>query len=288
MSFFDFGPSDIIHTSIITNPKCSVVFANNAVTGSVYLERPYLTPELAARQMQGFSEQQGGLTTRIAGLTASISILPAVYQGTNKQLYGSVQNLYQYYSLYNSRYVLPQSATTISVVNIPEVYYDRSIVTGSFTGSDLNSSGSSRVIYDDGHGGVYSGSNTGSLIGNIFYSEGLVILTDPSVSDFGMASTASFQWAFNFLGSHTIPVNVYRCRAPSGQLNASTNTSFYTVPVSGAYKNTRQVLTSSLDPYITAVGLYNQDYELVAVARLAQPIKKEFGWDVGINLKMDW
>jgi hypothetical protein len=290
MSFFDFGPNDIIHTAIVTNPRASVSLSGNAVTGSVFLERPYLSPALARRQMQGFSERLGGLTTKLAGISSSIDVKLAVKNGTNAPLYAAIQNLYTFYSLYDtSRYSLSAQSSSISVINIPEVYYDRCIKTGSFTGSDYDSNGNQRFIYDDGRGGLYTDQDSGSMVGNIFYSEGLVVLTSASHSDFGMAVTGSgLKWSFNFAGQHTIPVNVYRCRAPAGQLNATTNPSFHYVPSSGAYRNTRQVLSSSLSPYITAVGLYNEDYELVAVARLAQPIKKEVGWDVGINVKLDW
>ena len=96
---------------------------------------------------------------------------------------------------------------------------------------------------------------SGTLVGNIFYSEGLVALTAPNLSDFGKASPDNFKWRTDFKGSHTIPVNIYRCRAPAGELNASTNTTFYTIPTSGPDRNFRMILTSSVYPYITAVGL---------------------------------
>jgi hypothetical protein len=289
MAFFDFRPGDIIHTAIVANPQATITLAGHNVTGSVYLEYPYQVSALSNRQIRGFSERLGGLTTQFATITASINIQPAVKFGTNYALYGAIQNLFQFYSIYDTkRYSFNPQSSSFSVINIPEVYYDRCIQSGTFSGSDFDSSGSIRTIYDDGHGGIYRGSNTGSLVGSIFYSEGLVVLTDSTLSDFGLVSTGSVKWSFSFCGQHTIPVNLYRCRAPAGQLNASTNTSFYTVPGSGMYKNTRQALTSSLTPYITAVGLYNDDFELVAVGRLAQPVRKEFGWDVGINLKLDW
>lgn len=40
--------------------------------------------------------------------------------------------------------------------------------------------------------------------------------------------------------------------------------------------------------YITKVGLYNDDYELIAVASLAHPIKKEESQDVQIRLRWDF
>lgn len=291
MSFYEFGPNDIIHTHVQTHPAFTVILQGNAVTGSVYLEKPFLTPALANRQMQGFSERLGGLTTTTATITASIDIVTAQYNATNKQLYGSVQNLMSYYSLVNGNYNLifnGTTQTTLRVITIPQVYYDNRITSATFSASDHDASGSLRELFDDGQGGIYSGSMTGSLVGNIFYSEGLIALKAPNLSNFGSVSSDNFKWRVDLKGEHNIPVNIYRCRAPAGELNASTNSTFYTVPASGPDRNFRMVLSSSVYPYITAVGFYNQDYELVAVARLAQPIKKDVTYDIAINCKMDW
>lgn len=286
MSFYDFGPNDIVKTSVVTFPKWTVSCVTGAINGSIYLERPYLDNNLATRLIQGFSERLGGLTSVRAGLTASISIQVAVANGTNQALYSAIRNLYQYYSLESPRYILDPNATQFGVVAIPQVYYDRCIRSGTFVATDISAS-TPRTFYDDGIGGLHADSPSGSLVGALFYSEGIGVFTG-SLAGFGTQSATDFQWSIAFAGTHTIPVNIYRCRAPGGQLNASSNPTFYTVPASGAYKNTRQVLTSSLVPYITAVGIYDHNYELVAVGRLAQPIRKDYGADIAINLKLDW
>lgn len=291
MSYYDFGPNDITHTSVVTNPSWSVILQGNAVTGSIYLEKKYLNSALANRQMQGFSERLGGLTTITATITASVDFLPAQFNGNNKQLYGSIQNLTSHYALINNAYNLTYNGSTqtlLKVISIPQVYYDNRVKSASFSASDLDTAGALRELFDNGTGGIYSGSLTGSLVGNIFYAEGLVVLKAPNLTNFGAASPGNFKWRTAFQGQHTIPVNIYRCRAPAGELNATTNPTFYTVPTSGPDRNYRMVLSSSVYPYITAVGFYNQDHELVAVARLAQPIKKDPAYDIAIQCKMDW
>lgn len=288
MSYYEFAPGDIISTQIITNPSYTVIYQGSAVTGSIYLEKPYLNSALANRQLQGFSERLGGFTTTTATITASVDIKTAQMNGQNAGLFGAIQSLYNQYAPLNGNYSLTASATTVRVISVPAIYYDRQILSATFSASDNDSVGALRQIYDDGRGGLYSGSLSGTLVGNIFYPLGLAILTAPNLNNFGNASPSAFQWRVDFQGVHKIPCNIYRCRAPASELNASTNPTFYTTPTSGPNQGYRIVLSSSVYPYVTAIGFYNQDFELVATARLAQPIKKDPAYDILFNCKMDW
>ena len=79
----------------------------------------------------------------------------------------------------------------------------------------------------------------------------------------------------------------YFVRATSGQFNATTNETFYTQSAAG----TKQVIAGlSTDPktYITTVGLYNNDSELLAVAKLSQPILKSTAREALIKVKLDF
>jgi hypothetical protein len=40
--------------------------------------------------------------------------------------------------------------------------------------------------------------------------------------------------------------------------------------------------------YITTVGLYNSDNELVAVAKMSRPVKKDFESELLIKVKLDF
>ncbi len=291
MSFYKFEDGDIIRVKMVTNPYYVTALHGNAVTGSVRYEQPFLDSGLNNRLWEGFSEREGGFVTKTGPFTASVDFYTAVSGTTNKQVYSIIENLYSYYSSENGNYNINFNgvkATTLRVIEIPEIYYDRKIVSGTFSASDVDGAGADRVLYDDGRGGIYSGSLTGTLVGNIFPSEGLIVLKKPDLSNFGGASSTNFKWKVIFRGEHTIPVNIYRCRAPAGELNASTNPTFYTVPTTGVDKDSRKILTSSLDPYITAVGFYNEDYELVAVATLAQPIRKELQNDITFSIRVDF
>ena len=45
---------------------------------------------------------------------------------------------------------------------------------------------------------------------------------------------------------------------------------------------------SYFDPYITTVGLYNDANELLAVAKLSKPLKKDFTKEALIRVKLDF
>jgi len=79
----------------------------------------------------------------------------------------------------------------------------------------------------------------------------------------------------------------YFVRATSQEFNATTNETFYTQSAAG----TKQVIAGlATDPktYITTVGLYNTDNELLAVAKLSQPILKSTSREALIKVKLDF
>lgn len=299
MGFYRFKDEDIINTSIVANPYYSVSYQGDAITGSIYLEKPSLNDDLLNRRVFGFSAAEGGFVTGSRPLTASIDIVDAELNATNKQLYESIINLYNHYALINSDYTpyfTGSETTRFRVIAIPEIYYDRGVLTGSLTASDLDNAGDTRILYDNGRGGIYSGSLSGTLVGNIFYSEGLVVLkggglNDESTSnDFGEASPSAFKWSVDFRGVQTIPVKIFRCRAPAGQLNASSNPTFYSIPTASldVRKNEREIVLDDPFTYITTIGLFNKNYELVALAKLAQPVKKEEQQDILFRVRLDF
>lgn len=291
MSFYKFTDEDIIDTHISTYPVFSVELNGDQVTGSVFLEKPYLENSLETRIYSLRTDTVDILSDteqKSAPFTSSIDLATAVSGGTNDGMYCAIRQLYRYYSAYNFAYSF-LSASTVRVVTIPEVYYDREILTGSFTASDNDAAGATRVLYDNGRGGLYSGSLSASIVGHIFYPEGIAILTASNLSNFGSPST-NFKWRVSLKGTHKIPVKIFRCRAPAGQLNASTNPTYYHIP-SGANDANRyqhEIMVTPPVTYITTIGLYNQHYELVGTAKLAQPIKKEEAQDILFRVRLDF
>jgi len=298
MSFYEFTEEDIINTDIYTEPSYTVELNGNKITGSIFLEKKYLSNALLNRNFYGFSAKEGGFQTKTGPFTSSIHILDVEDGATNKRFYKSIRSLYDYYNVFDSNYTANYTGsdtTRFRVITVPEIYYDRSILTGSFTASDLDSAGDERKLFDDGRGGIYSGSLTGTLVGNIFYNEGFIVLKggglndEAASNDFGEVSPTNFKWRISFKGNHTIPVKIFRCRAPAGQLNATTNPTYYTVPSGSGvdHKNEKLIVLSKPMTYITTIGLYNDNYELVGMARTSQPIKKESTSDLLFRIRLD-
>ena len=79
----------------------------------------------------------------------------------------------------------------------------------------------------------------------------------------------------------------YFVRATANNFNSTTNETFYTESVSGV----KQVISGiRTDPrvYITTVGLYNEDDELLAIAKLSKPILKSKSREALIKVKLDF
>ena len=92
--------------------------------------------------------------------------------------------------------------------------------------------------------------------------------------------------ANNFIVDTTEEINstFYFCRALNSQYNYTNNESF----VDGN-KNIR-FQTMQLNPkvFITTVGLYNDAFELMAIAKLSQPVAKDFTKEALIRVKLDY
>ena len=79
----------------------------------------------------------------------------------------------------------------------------------------------------------------------------------------------------------------YFVRAKAGEFNATSNETYYTESVAGV-KSIVPGLKVEPKTYITTVGLYNADSELIAVAKLSQPILKSKSREALIKVKLDF
>ena len=125
----------------------------------------------------------------------------------------------------------------------------------------------------------------GELLGNIFYSHGMVILTKSDLAkryQEQVLRSGSLEWK----GAYTIYEHTYQCRSNQSQLNFSQNPSTYTnTDESGSLLD--NVTGSYFQPYVTAVGLYNDANELIAVGKLGQPVPKSQYNDMTFAIKFD-
>lgn len=180
-------------------------------------------------------------------------------------------------SLIQSRSLNAVSGAYSTVISIPTKLYGENIVPSTFefiyTGSTAINGGLPLTLTDDGDGNVISGSND-EIVGQIFYPHGMVVLNaslgkiavDINENDNRRLDAASVA----FSSSITIYEQQYKCGIRENEFGYSTNPSLLTGSSDNEYYPF--VTGSYFTPYITTVGLYNENTELIAVGKLSLPV----------------
>ena len=191
-------------------------------------------------------------------------------------------------SIDDLRYFPTQSDSLISILSIPQKLFGDYIKPGSFT---------TLSTYDDGQGNLRANSsyglpqNTDKVVGNIIYSSGVITHTGVTGSGGSFLNFRDIQWE----SSHTIYETQYKCTIRSNEFNYSLNPSLLSGSIVGQNKILNSgsadyadfVTGSDFSPYVTTVGLYNDNQELLAVAKLAQPLPTSQTTDTTILINLD-
>ena len=165
--------------------------------------------------------------------------------------------------------------STIGVISIPSRLFGNYIQPNSFIWKS-----SSFTITDDGEGNLISGS---TIYGNIFYYQGLAIITSGSPADILNFVTSSAVTC-SFSSSLTIYETQYKCTINENEFNFSLNPSI----ISGNNGEPYGFVTSSyFSPYVSTVGLYDDNQNLLAVGKLSQPLPTSAVTDTTILINLD-
>lgn len=153
---------------------------------------------------------------------------------------------------------------------------------------------SSNKIMDDGEGMLFISGTSYNNVGNIFYPHGQVVLTDETVASFFIENPfAGMNWKSNqpiYTYNYNIKISDYEFNFTQ---NPTAQSGSYLYEYSGSkFVRTTGVLAdnitgSAFQPYITTVGLYNEANELLAVAKLGQPLPKSANTEMTIQIKLD-
>ncbi len=187
-------------------------------------------------------------------------------------IYNSVNKLYyevdDFVDVKSYDFISKSLGDNIIVYNIPRELYGLEIQPGTF----VYESGSV-IISDDEH---YNLKNGNELVGNIFYQTGHVVITN---SDY-LNMFNDYQLRFE----STIKITEFSvlCNIDQTEFNYTLNSTAYT---SGSYKDEFQ--NGLLKPHITTIGLYNDNNDLVAVAKFPKPIEKPNDIDISFLVKLD-
>lgn len=184
-------------------------------------------------------------------------------------------------SLSQSRFFPTGSGAEIAVFSIPSSIFGTFIKPGTFKWTDnTNDPGS---FIDDGEGNILSGS---LVVGNIIYQHGMVLITNQG-NLFGNGASdlvSNSDVTCSFQSTVTIYETQYKCTISENDSNYSLNPSLNVGSEGLLYTF---ATASFFSPYITTVGLYNDDQELVAVAKLAQPVPTSATTDMSIIVNLD-
>ena len=119
----------------------------------------------------------------------------------------------------------------------------------------------------DGSGGMEWGFNRTSNT-----DDGLIQILKDSINSFTLRS------------EETVSSNYVFVRARNSEFNYSTNPS----NITGSGELRHDVMIDTPQAYVTGIGLYNDNNDLLAVAKLSRPLIKDFTKEALIRIKLDY
>jgi hypothetical protein len=156
------------------------------------------------------------------------------------------------------------------------------------------------------YGLLYTNSaGTGDAVGHTYYQAGIAVISASVFVNFGEPNNTAFSVENTFTASNitgaadalrhriqnlqfnnTTELNstVYFCRASANEFNYSANPTYLSAS-QVVLKNER---TDTPASYMTTVGLYSDSNELLAVAKLSEPLKKDPTNELTLRVRLDY
>lgn len=121
-------------------------------------------------------------------------------------------------------------------------------------------------------------------VGNLFYDNGFAVITHPKFMDIFDGGTIN---SLSYKNTHLITENEYQCTVNENEFEFTNNQS---VRKKGSIEKEELAdfaTGSDFKPYVTTVGLYDDDYNLLVVGKLGQPIKVSSETDTTFVIRFD-
>jgi hypothetical protein len=207
-------------------------------------------------------------------------------------------------TLYQPRFIRSGSSsnvdsTSLYVVSIPSTLYGDYINPTSFLCTNIATDNYGTIsVRDNGEGGliIANGAFAGRFVGIINYAHGIAVFPD-FIFDESVIGWWLISMNLSFQSSKVIYETQYKCTLRESEFNYSLNPSMFLTkgfisPMNSSTVDTsgialRFVTGSSFSPYVTSVGLYDDDQQLLAVAKLSQPIPTSRTTDMTIVVNLD-
>ena len=135
-----------------------------------------------------------------------------------------------------------------------------------------------------------------SRIGNIFYKQGIISVTDPrpKYANAFLGKNGNFDYEVTkhgFDGRFRSQTTFYEheiiCKLKKNEFNFTQNPTIKKDRDSDVSMVDDYVTSSFFNPYVTTIGLYNDHQELMAVAKLANAVPKKDDIDVNFIIRFD-
>lgn len=122
-------------------------------------------------------------------------------------------------------------------------------------------------------------------VGNVINNYGFITLTNQAYYNAFKTSTS---WQMSMYSTKTIYEYEIICTANSNEFNISTNPSLrYQDELDTTLKIKDTFTSSYFNPYVSVIGLYNNDGELLAIGKPSSPIKKPKNTSINFILRFD-
>jgi len=286
-------------------------------SGSTGLIYPFITKQSGLSAFKTISTSQfnsdfsyGDTITSSYPLSASV-IREYYVQGESRPHVDGLRNTLNYYLPLSRHYAFSSSLgdksdQKLNLINIPSIIYGSGIEKGTinlkmfYTGTLIAEIQDSKRNGELIQVGPSGSTGSGSIAGVVLYNEGFLLLTGSwtiksdlvnyldDITDPQATSWLFFGWGMNdysnnptFLDKSSTNLNVYY----------SSSYSFNEAEVN--IKNTTSASYSDPEPpfkkttYITKVGIYDENKNLIAIANVAEPVKKTEDRDFTFKLKLD-
>lgn len=211
----------------------------------------------------------------ISGSDGEVQAATTASIGSDGVLYGKVQSTFYDNHLATDlnpyRYIPTGSSDEVGILSIPKELFGDYIQPNS-----LNIIYDSENYIDDGEGIIRKND---TYAGNIIYEHGIILFTNGDTTNF-----TSSNMQVSFSSSYLLYETQYKCTIAENEFNYTLNPSTTTGSDGKLYNH---FTGSYFAPYITTVGLYNGNNELMAVGKLAQPLPTSRTTDMNLIINID-
>jgi hypothetical protein len=259
----------------------------------------YVAPQNYSTSITSYTVLVGGVPYVVEATASSITMSLAIDNGNNN-----------YTIITSGSLQLSQSLATYLYLSASDLTYTGSniVLIPNFNPSDpaaastipniqykVIDSGLGKVSFkDNGEGNIVKTNDESKNLGIIIYSHGIVALTDVNLVAGSFISESNATCSFQ--SARTIYETQVKCTIRENEFNYSLNPSLISGSInqlltSASINSAGQVYDfvtgSFFAPYVTTVGLYNDNNELLAVAKLAQPLPTSRTTDMSILVNID-